>query len=160
VVSDRRVSGFTFIELLVTLAIVAALASITFPLAELTVQRQKEKELRRALIDIRSALDAYKQAGDEGRIVRRAGDSGYPKSLRELMDGVEDVKDPARRKIYFLRRIPRDPTFEDQSADASVTWGKRSYASSTDKPQEGADIFDVFSKSAGTGLNGVLYREW
>jgi general secretion pathway protein G len=160
VLLGHRASGFTFIELLVTLAIVAALASITLPLAELTVQRQKEKELSRALIDIRSALDAYKQAGDEGRIMRRAGDSGYPKSLRELVDGVEDVKDPARRKIYFLRRIPRDPTFEDRSADAVATWGKRSYTSPPDKPQEGVDVFDVFSKSAGAGLNGIAYREW
>lgn len=156
----RRVSGFTFIELLVTLAIIATLASITLPLAELTAQRQKEKDLGRALIDIRSALDAYKLASDEGRIVRRAGDAGYPRSLSELVEGVEDAKDPARRKIYFLRRIPRDPTFEDRAADAAATWGKRSYASPPDKPQEGADVFDVFSKSSGTGLNGIAYREW
>lgn len=159
-VSSGRARGFTFIELLVSLAIVAVLASIAFPMAELTAQRQKEQELRRALREIRTALDAYKQAGDEGRIVRRAGDSGYPRSLQELAEGVEDAKDPARRKMYFLRRIPSDPMFPEPSAPPQSTWGMRSYASPPDKPMTGADVFDVYSRSSAVGLNGIPYREW
>lgn len=154
------VRGFTFVELMVTLAIVAVLASIAFPMVELTVQRQKEKELRSALRQIRGALDAFKEAGDDGRIVRRAGESGYPASLKLLVDGIEDAKDPTRRKIYFLRRIPRDPMFSDRLAPAEGTWAIRSYESPPDQPRPGNDVFDVRSKSEKLGLNGVPYREW
>lgn len=153
-------SGFTFIELLVTLAIVAVLASIAYPMAELAQQRERERELKIALREIRTALSAYKRAGDEGRIPRRVNESGFPSTLQVLADGVEDAKDPARKKIYFLRRIPRDPTNPDQEAPALATWGKRSYASPPDKPAEGMDVFDVYSRSPGIGLNGVPYREW
>lgn len=155
-----RRSGFTFIELLITLGILAVLASIVFPMVEVKKQRQREQELKSALREIRTALDTYKQASDEGRIQRRVGDSGYPRSLEDLVAGVEDVKDPARRNLYFLRRIPRDPLFEDRTTPAHLTWAKRSYASPPDRPSEGADVFDVYSRSAGTGLNGVPYREW
>lgn len=158
--SHVRTTGFTFIELLVTLAIIAVLASIAYPMAELNKQRERERELKVALREIRGALSAYKRAGDEGRITRRANESGFPRSLLELVDGVEDAKDPTRRKIYFLRRIPRDPTFTDPAAPAASMWGKRSYASPPDKPAEGADVFDVYSQSAGVGLNGIPYREW
>ena len=158
--SSRRPTGFTLIELLVTLAIIAVLTSIAFPMVELKKQRERERELRMALIEIRAALNAYKKAGDEGRIMRRAGESGFPKTLQDLVDGVEDVKDPARRKLYFLRRIPRDPMFLDQNAPSHLTWGKRSYSSPADKPVEGVDVFDVFSKSPEIGLNGIPYREW
>jgi general secretion pathway protein G len=153
-------SGFSFIELLVTLAVISVLASIVYPMAELRQQRQREQELRVALREIRSALDAYKQAGDEGRIQRGPADSGYPKTLQELVAGVQDVKDPGRRKLYFLRRVPRDPTFPDPGVPAHLTWLQRSYASPPERPTEGADVFDVFSKSDGVGLNGIPYREW
>jgi general secretion pathway protein G len=155
-----RQGGFSFVELLVTLAIISVLASIVYPMAELRQQRQREQELRIALREIRTALDAYKQAGDEGRIQRSPADSGYPKSLQELIEGVQDLKDPGRRKLYFLRRIPRDPLFPDPSVPAHLTWLQRSYASAPDRPREGADVFDVFSKSDGTGLNGIPYKEW
>lgn len=158
--SYHHSSGFTFIELLVTLAIVAVLASIAYPMAELAQQRERERELKEALREIRTALTAYKRAGDEGRIPRRANESGFPSTLQVLVDGVEDAKDPARKKIYFLRRIPRDPTNPDAGALAPATWGKRSYASPPDKPAEGLDVFDVYSRSPGMGLNGVPYREW
>ena len=152
--------GFTFIELLITLAIIAVLASIIYPMAEINRQRERERELRTALREIRAALDAYKQVGDEGRILRNAGESGYPKSLQDLVLGVENVKDPARRRLYFLRRIPRDPTFPDAAIPPHLTWGLRSYASPPDKPAAGVDVFDIHSRSTGVGLNGVPYREW
>ena len=144
--------GFTLIELLVTIAIVGVLASAALPLNELMVQRAKEQDLRRALREIRAALDAYKQASDEGRILKRVGDSGYPKQLEDLVAGVEDQKSVKREKMYFLRRVPRDPFVE--------TWGKRSYSSPPDDPREGEDVFDVYSLARGVGINGRPYREW
>lgn len=152
--------GYTFIEVVATLAIIAILTSIALPLAEVSAQRKKEEELRLTLRQIRDALDAYRQAGDEGRILRKAGDSGYPRTLQVLVDGVEDAKSPTGAKMYFLRRIPRDPFYSDPSVPAAQTWGKRTYASPPDAPREGDDVFDVYSFSPGTGLNGVRYREW
>lgn len=155
-----RHQGFTIVELLMTIVIISILASAAFPMAELAIQRNKEQDLRRALREIRSALDAYKQAGDEGRIARKAGDSGYPRTLEALVDGVTDAKNPSGAKIYFLRRIPRDPFYADASAPPAGTWGKRSYASSADDPKEGDDVYDVYSLAPGAGLNDVPYREW
>ena len=156
----RRQRGFTFIEIIATLAIIAVLTSIALPLAEVSAQRKKEEDLRLNLRQIRDALDAYRQAGDEGRIVRKVGDSGYPKTLQMLIDGVEDAKSPTGGKMYFLRRIPRDPLYPDPSVPPAQTWGKRSYASPPDAPREGDDVFDVYSLSHGTGHNGIRYREW
>ena len=152
--------GFTLIELVITVAIVALLASIALPVSELAVQRTKEQELRRTLRQMRDAIDAYKQASDEGRVRKSVGDSGYPKKLEELAEGVEDQKSPKKDKIYFLRRIPRDPFASDPTLSASATWGKRSYASPPDDPREGDDVFDVFSLAQGKGINGQPYREW
>lgn len=157
----RTGGGFTLIEMMVTVAIIGVLSSIAVPLAEVTVQRGKEQELRHALREIRGAVDAYKKAAEDGRIIGARHESGYPASLRVLVDGVDDASSPARNKrIYFLRRIPRDPFSTDPTRPAEETWGKRSYASPPDAPAEGADVFDVYTRAPGTGLNGIPYSQW
>lgn len=152
-------SGFTFIELMVTLAILGILASAAYPMAKLAVKRNKEVELKTSLRQIRVAIDKYKQAADEGQISRATTDSGYPITLESLVDGVENARDPEHKKIYFLSRLPRDP-FADSSLPPADTWGKRSYSSPPEQPEEGADVFDVFSKTSGDGINGIPYQEW
>lgn len=153
--------GFTLIELVITVAIVGLLASIVAPMAEVALQRSKEREFRDALQQIRTAIDAYKQAVDDGHIIADAQKSGYPENLKVLVDGVDDAKSADKnKKMYFLRRIPRDPFFTDASQPPEATWGKRSYASPPDAPNEGSDVFDVYSLSTGTGLNGIPYRRW
>ena len=146
--------GFTLIELLITVAIVAVLATAARPLSELNVKRAKELELRRALREIRDGLDAYRQAAEDGRIERRVGDSGYPRRLEDLVEGVDDRRSPTKQRIYFLRRIPRDPMMPEGE------WGLRSYASPPDSPAPGDDVFDVYSRSDRMGINGRPYREW
>lgn len=152
--------GFTLVEMIVTLAIIAVLTGICLPLAEVTTQRKKEEALRVALRQIRGGLDAYRHAFDEGRIARNAGDSGYPRSLRVLVDGVADAQSASGGRIYFLRRLARDPMFPDSSVAPERTWGKRSYASPPNAPKEGKDVFDVYSTADGKGLNGIAYKEW
>ena len=152
--------GFTIIELMVTFVILAVLAAMAAPLAKVAAQRTKEQELRTSLRQIRDAIDAYKQMSDEGRIVKNAGDSGYPETLQVLVDGVEDIKDPKKEKIYFLRKILSDPMYVGKATQSEETWGMRSYQSPADRPEPGRDVFDVHSLSSDVGLNEIPYNEW
>lgn len=158
--SVRPGRGFTLIELSVALAVLALLVSMAAPVVKLQAQRRQESELRQALRDIRGALDAWRQAVREGRIRMPADASGYPPSLEALAEGVADASRPDGARLYFLRRVPRDPMADDAEASAARTWGLRSYASPPEVPAPGADVFDVYSRSSRTGLNGVPYREW
>lgn len=152
--------GFSLVELLVVLAIMALLASIAMPLTELAHQRSKEEELRHALREIRTALDNYKRLVDIGRIERAADSSGYPPSLEVLVEGVRDMQSPNASKLYLLRNLPRDPFAPAEIRAAADTWALRSYASPPSDPQPGKDVYDVHSKSPALGLNGLSYKDW
>lgn len=169
-----RRQGFSLIELLVTLAILGVLAGGALSVGELVHRRAQEQELRSALRQIREALDAYKRLADDGRIRKAADESGYPRTLDDLVDGLPDVKsaNSANRavsassanpgstaRLVLLRRLPRDP-FAAPDVPAAQTWGLRSHASDADNPQPGRDVFDVYSMSTRTGLNGRPYRDW
>ncbi|HWW69409.1 MAG TPA: prepilin-type N-terminal cleavage/methylation domain-containing protein [Duganella sp.] len=163
----KNARGFTFIELMITLAILATLAMVAAPMAQVAVQREQERQLRTALIEIREAIDAYKRAADNGRIKLAIGDSGYPKKLEDLVNGVPDLRSPRKQNMYFLRRLPRDPFAPPEgngngfaSGGAGGGWALRSYASPPDNPTEGEDVFDISSRSTKTGLNGIPLRQW
>jgi len=155
-----KLRGFTLIELVVTVAIIAILASGILPVAKLVAQREKEKELRASLRNMREAIDSYKKAFDDKRIRKSPGQSGYPPSLATLVDGVQDEKDPEKHKLRFLRKILADPMSLDPTIPAEQTWGLRSYASEANEPHAGDDVFDVYSLSARKGLNGRPYSTW
>ncbi len=150
--------GFTFIELLVVTTILLILATAAMPLARVTVQRQREIELHRALREIRTAIDKYKDSVDNGLIGSvdvKVGSEGYPPDLDTLVEGVSVANDASGRKLKFLRRIPQDPMTK------STDWGLRAYG---DKPDStswgGGNVYDVYTKAEGTGLDGTKYRDW
>lgn len=158
--SRHCAKGFTLIELLLTLALLATLATVAYPLTALMGKRDRELDLQRSLREIRRAIDSYKEASDDGRIEKSVTASGYPPSLQTLVDGVTDQTNLQGQKLYFLRRIPRDPLCECPELAAEKTWQLRSYKSSADNPQEGEDVFDVSSRSTRESLNGTLYSQW
>lgn len=185
-VQGGRQRGFTLIEMVVVVMIVGILASAAMPLMALHKRRTQEAELRQSLRTLRMAIDEYKRAYDAGRIAKRSDASGYPPTLAVLVSGVPEAS-PARppealgvagagsaplatvkpvaaspatpRMIYFLRRLPRDP-FADPALPVAQSWGLRSYASPPESPAAGVDVFDVYSRSEGEGLDGVPYRQW
>jgi general secretion pathway protein G len=151
-------TGYTLVELLIVVTLLMVLASAVLPLAQVTSQRQREAELRRNLREMRTAIDKFKDSVDTGLIPTtelRPDNEGYPPDLDTLVDGVAVANDATGRKLKFLRRIPVDPMTND------TEWGVRSYQ---DKPDStswgGQNVFDVYSKSGGTALDGTKYRDW
>jgi len=154
----RDSKGFTFIELLVVTTILLILASAVMPLAKVAVQREREAELRRSLREMRTAIDKYKDAVDNGLIGSvdvKVGSEGYPADLDTLVEGVTVANDASGRKLKFLRRVPMDPITH------STEWGFRAYG---DKPDStswgGGNVYDVYCKSQGIALDGTKYRDW
>jgi general secretion pathway protein G len=159
----HRQGGFSYVEMVFAVAMLALLAAVAAPYLEKQIQRQKESELKQSLRQIRSAIDAYKAAYDGGAVLKTIGANGYPPNLEILVQGVTDISSPEKKVLYFLRRIPADPMFPSkgqQQVSPAATWGLRSYESDADSPREGVDVYDVYSLSTEVGLNGVPYREW
>jgi general secretion pathway protein G len=148
--------GFTLIELMVVMAVLGLMASLLLPLAEMNVQRERERELRVALLEIRGAIDAYRAAVKAGQIAPPANESGYPPSLGALVESHIGIGGQVK---HFLRRVPRDP-FAEPGLPAEQTWALRSYESAHDAPRPGADVYDVASRSQRMGLNGIPLKEW
>jgi len=150
--------GFTFIELVIVTTILLILASTVMPLAQVTAQRQREAELRRALREMRTALDRFKDAVDLGLIPQtelEPANEGYPPDLETLVEGVSAANDASGRKLKFLRRIPIDPMTQTSE------WGLRSYQDDPDATSWGRqNVFDVFTTSEGIALDGTNYRDW
>ncbi len=156
--SSRKHYGFTLVELLVTLALLALLVTSASPVLQLNTKREKERELKRALWQIRDALDAYKDAVDQGLIKKTAEGSGYPPNLAILVTGVENAQDTKKKKLFFLRRIPRDPFAADATLSNAATWQLRAYDGALDEMAQ--DVYDVSSRSPAMGINQQPYSEW
>lgn len=154
----RAASGYSFVELLVVSVMLLVLASAVLPLSKVTIQRQREAELRRSLREMRTAIDRYKDSVDLGLIGGTsvtAGSEGYPPDLETLVEGVELLNDATGRKIKFLRRIPFDPMTR------SIEWGLRAYQDDPDdRSWSGDNVYDVYTTSTATALDGTSYDEW
>jgi general secretion pathway protein G len=154
----RNTRGFTFVELIVVTTIILILASAVQPLAKVAIQRQKEMELRRVLREMRDAIDKFKDAADAQLIPStelKPGSEGYPSDLEMLVEGVSVLNDQSGRKLKYLRRVPKDPMTN------SDEWGMRSYQDKPDATRWGGqNVYDVYSLSQGTGLDGTKYKDW
>ncbi|MDT9000916.1 type II secretion system protein [Paucibacter sp. APW11] len=157
--AHRRQRGFTLIEMLVVLAMMGVLAAAARPMLLLSVQRSQEFALREALRTLRTGIDAYKRAAAEGQIAMSPQDSGYPPDLQSLVKGVPDAKSVNGRKLYFLRRLPRDP-FADPALPVEESWGLRASDSPPDEMRAGRDVFDIYSTSERRALDGSRYKDW
>lgn len=147
----RREAGLTLVELIVTVAILAILASAAVPVARFQVKREKERELRYDLWQMRSAIDHYKDAADKGLIQTKVDSQNYPPDLETLVNGI----DIQGHKVRFLRKIPTDPMTN------STEWGLRSMQDDPDSDSWGGQsVFDVYTKSDGTALDGTKYKDW
>jgi len=159
-----RSNGYSLVELLAVLAILGVLAAMVMPLAKMSAERSRERELKRALWEIRDALDAYHDARVSGAIPAPAGADpagpAYPPDLHALTLLQPDLR-PAHHGEFlrFLRRVPADP-FTDPAADPEQSWGLRGYASEATKPAPGPEVYDVYSRAPGTALNGVPLSQW
>lgn len=151
--------GFTLVEMVAVVAIVGLLAAAAQPVLEFSLQRSRELELRQALRSLRAGIDAYKRAADDKRIELPPGASGYPATLEALVEGVPDLRSEKQKKLYFLRRLPRDP-FADPSLPAARTWALRSHDSPPDAPAPGRDVFDIASRSDARALDGSRVKDW
>jgi general secretion pathway protein G len=149
--ASTRALGFTLIELIVATAILVILTGLALPMARVVIKREKERELRSALWELRDAIDRYKDAADRNAFQIKVGTEGYPPDLDTLVKGV----DVGGKKVRFLRRIPQDPM------TGSMEWGLRSMQDDPDSDSWGGqNVFDVFTKSQGTGLDGTEYKTW
>lgn len=150
--------GFTFVEIIVVTAILAILATGALPLARVSMKRQREVELKRALREVRTAIDQFKDWADRGLLAQTEinfGSENYPSSLDQLVDGVLYANDASGRKKKFLRKIPFDPF------TGSTDWGKRAYQDAADsKVWGGQNVFDIYTKFDGRALDGTKYRDW
>src|SRR6059058_3299870 len=143
--------GFTLIELIVATAILVVLTGLAVPLARVTIKREKEHELHHALWEMRDAIDRYKDAADRGAFQIKVGSNGYPSDMETLVKGV----DVGGKKLKFLRRIPMDPM------TGNTDWGLRSMQDDPDSNSwDGENVFDVYTKSEGTALDGTQYKDW
>ncbi len=150
--SAKLARGFTLLELIVTATILSILTLMALPLARVTIQREREKELRAALWEMRDAIDRYKDAADRQAFQTKVDSNGYPPDLETLVKGVEAQ---GGKKIRFLRSIPVDPMTK------SKEWGMRSMQDDPDSDSFGGQsVFDVYTKSTGTGLDGTKYKDW
>jgi general secretion pathway protein G len=148
-------AGFTFIELVIATFVMMILATAALPIARVSMKRQREKELRATLREIRTAIDRFKDNADRQVISAEFGSEGYPPSLEVLVEGVPLNNDVTGRKLKLLRRIPIDPL------TGQADWGMRSYQDPTDaKAWGGQNVYDVYSKSDGIALDGSKYRDW
>ena len=150
--------GFTFLELIIVTTILMVLAATIMPMTQVTAQRQREVELRRALREMRTAIDKFKDAVEQGQIPTtelEPGNEGYPPDLETLVNGVSVANDASGRKLKFLRKIPIDPMTN------TTEWGKRAYQDRPDSQSWGGkNVFDVYTTFQGTGLDGTKYRDW
>ena len=150
-VSQKNARGFTLVELIVATAILMVLTSLAIPMARIGIKRERERELRHDLWEMRDAIDRYKDAADRGAFQIKVGSEGYPPDLETLVSGV----DVGGKKVRFLRRIPIDPMTGNNE------WGTRSLQDDPDSDSSSGDnVFDVYTKSTGTGLDGTEYKSW